>query len=175
MDREKRTRRLAWRRPSLQTLASAAAVLALVGGWELASLIGPSYAIPSWERIFQALLEISLKDVMITVLRLVTSMIASFVAGAWRYPLPLFERPIAEAFWMPFVRLLMAVPCRLLGGVRHPVVLERGAANFLRDVRGLRTGVFIVDSLDAMKGRSGRASADGGVVPAERGSRCSPR
>jgi NitT/TauT family transport system permease protein len=148
--REKPSRRSRWRRPSAQTLASAAAVVALVGGWQLASLIGPSYAIPSWQRIFEALLTIPLKDVTVTVLRLVSSMIASFILGLAVSSL-LFERPIAEAFWMPFVRLLMAVPavCWVVFAILWFSNVELRIF-FVMCV--VCAPVFIVDSLDAMKG-----------------------
>lgn len=143
-------RRLGGWRPSAQTLATVAAVVTLAAGWEFASLVGPSYAIPSWGRIFEALLAIPLKDVSITVLRLIISMIASFAFGL-AISSALFERPIAEAFWMPFVRLLMAVPavCWVVFAILWFSNVELQIF-FVMCV--VCAPVFIVDSLDAMKG-----------------------
>ncbi len=142
-------------------------MVALVGGWRLASLIGPSYAIPSWQRIFEALLTIPLKDVTVTVLRLVSSMIASFILGLAVSSL-LFERPIAEAFWMPFVRLLMAVPavCWVVFAILWFSNVELQIF-FVMCV--VCAPVFIVDSLDAMKGVPAELRQMVELVPAERG------
>jgi ABC-type nitrate/sulfonate/bicarbonate transport system permease component len=137
------------RRPSAQTIAGLAAVLTLAIGWEIASHIAPTYAIPGWGRIVDALVNIPVKDVAITILRLVASMVVSFFLGLAVSSL-LFERPIAEAYWMPFVRLLMAVPavCWVVFAILWFKNVELRIF-FVMCV--VCAPVFIVDSLDAMK------------------------
>src|SRR5688572_13174744 len=139
-------RKARWR-VSRETIAGLAAIAFFIAGWEVASHIAPRYAVPAWGRIGQALLEVSWQDVAITVVRLAASMAVSFIVGLAISAL-LFDRPIAEAFCLPLVRLLMAVPA---------VCWVVFAILWFKDVE-LRiffvmcivcAPVFIVDSLDA--------------------------
>lgn len=142
-------RKRSGRRPTRETIAGIAAIVVFALGWQLASIVGPSYAIPSWERIARALLEVAFSDVAITVARLVGSMVVSFILGLLISTL-LFDRPVAEAFWMPLVRLLMAVPavCWVVFAILWFKNVE-GRIFFVMCV--VCAPVFIVDSLDAMK------------------------
>jgi NitT/TauT family transport system permease protein len=141
-------RKAKWR-VSRESIAGLASVALFIIGWEIASHFAPQYAVPAWGRIVDALFEVSWADVAITVARLAASMGASFVIGLVIAAL-LFDRPVAEAFCLPLVRLLMAVPA---------VCWVVFAILWFKDVE-LRiffvmcivcAPVFIVDSLDAMK------------------------
>ena len=59
--------------------------------------------------LLRALRELPFDDIAITVFRLAASMALSFVLGLLCSIL-MFERPLVEAFFIPLIRLLMAVP-----------------------------------------------------------------
>jgi len=134
---------------SWESFARAASIAAFIVGWHVASLYAPYYAIPGWERIFHALLEISPYDVGITVARLVLSMGLSFVVGL-TFSTLVFERPVVEAFFIPLVKLLMAVPA--VCWVVFSILWFKGVEFRIYFVMCIVcTPVFIIDSLDAMK------------------------
>lgn len=137
------------RKPSHETLVGAAAILSFIVGWELASFVAPIYAIPSWERIIAALMGISGFDVGVTVLRLVGSMVLSFIFGL-AFSILVFERPLVEAFFVPYVRLVMAVPavCWVVFSILWFKQVEFRIFFVMCIVCA---PIFIIDSLDAMK------------------------
>jgi NitT/TauT family transport system permease protein len=128
---------------------SVAAIAAFVLGWAALSHIAPAYAVPYWSKILSALVNIPLADVLTTVSRLVISMALSFVLGVVCSIL-LFERPNAEAFFIPLVKLLMAVPavCWVVFAILWFSNVE-GRIFFVMLVTC--APVFLIDSLDAMK------------------------
>ena len=135
---------------SLYSLVGVASILLFIIGWQVASFFAPSYAIPSWDRIIRALLNISPDDVAITVARLLVSMVLSFIFGLIFSTL-IFDRPLAEAFCMPLIRLLMAVPA--VCWVVFSILWFKGVEFRIFFVMCIVCApVFIVDSLDAMKG-----------------------
>jgi NitT/TauT family transport system permease protein len=142
--REEPSKKFSW-----ESFAGAASILAFIVGWQIASLFAPSYAIPGWERIFQALLEISYYDVGVTVARLVLSMGLSFVVGL-AFSTFVFEKPAVEALTLPLVRLVMAVPA--VCWVVFSILWFKGVEFRIYFVMCIVcTPVFIIDSLDAMK------------------------
>ena len=137
-------------KPTKEMAVSALAVVCFVIGWEVLSYYAPSYAVPHWARILRALAEISIEDVAITVVRLVVSMMLSFVLGI-ACSILMFERPLVEAFFIPLVRLLMAVPA--VCWVVFAILWFKGVEPRIYFVMMTTcTPVFIIDSLDAMKG-----------------------
>lgn len=128
---------------------SASAVVFLIVGWGLLSHIAPAYAVPSWSRILRSLAQIPLDDVLTTVARVIFSMFLSFVIGLTGAIL-LFERPNAEAFFLPLVKLLMAVPavCWVVFAILWFTGIE-GRIFFVMLITC--APVFLIDSTDAMK------------------------
>jgi NitT/TauT family transport system permease protein len=140
-----------WRWPKLQrdTLVGTASIVCFTVGWELASFVAPVYAIPGWGRILAALADISGFDVGVTVVRLIASMVMSFLLGLAAAVL-LFERPLAEAFFLPYVRLVMAVPA--VCWVVFSILWFKSVEFRIFFVMCIVCApIFIVDSLDAMK------------------------
>lgn len=137
------------RKLSRETIAGLAAVVVFIIGWHLASYVAPTYAVPSWERIIRALLRVSYDDVAITLARLLGSMALSFVVGL-ALSMYVFEKPNLEAFSLPYVRLLMAVPavCWVVFSILWFKHVEFRIFFVMCIVC---IPVFFVDSLDAMK------------------------
>jgi NitT/TauT family transport system permease protein len=135
---------------SRESIAGLCAVIAFIAGWQIASYFAPAYAIPGWPRIIEALLRIDPYDVAITLMRLIGSMVFSFILGLGLSML-IFDRPIAEGFCMPLVRLMMAVPavCWVVFSILWFKAVEFRIFFVMCIVC---TPVFLVDSLDAMKG-----------------------
>jgi NitT/TauT family transport system permease protein len=136
-----RPRSSAWR-PSRETIGGGLSILAFIVGWEIASFYAPPYAIPGWGRILAALVHIPPYDV--------GSMVLSFIVGLTISSL-VFDRPMIEAIVMPLVRLLMAVPA--VCWVVFAILWFKGVEPRIFFVMCVVCmPVFIVDSLDAMKG-----------------------
>jgi NitT/TauT family transport system permease protein len=132
-----------------ETLIGAAAILCFIIGWELASFVAPPYAIPGWGLILAALGDISAFDVGVTIIRLIGAMVASFVLGL-TISILLFERPLLEAFFMPYVRLVMAVPA--VCWVVFSILWFKSVEFRIFFVMCIVCApIFIIDSLDAMK------------------------
>ena len=130
-------------------LISAAAIAAFIIGWAILSHIAPSYAVPYWSKILDFLARVPLSDVMVTVGRLIVSMILSFVIGD-TCSILLFERPDPEAFFLPLVKLLMAVPA--VCWVVFAIFWFKGVEGRILFVMLITCApVFLIDSLDAMK------------------------
>jgi ABC-type nitrate/sulfonate/bicarbonate transport system permease component len=130
-------------------IMSAAAILAFIVGWAAMSHVAPSYAFPYWSKIIASLVHIPIGDVLITVGRLIVSMALSFVIGLICAIL-LFERPNAEAFFIPLVKLLMAVPA--VCWVVFAILWFTGVEGRILFVMLITCApVFLIDSLDAMK------------------------
>jgi ABC-type nitrate/sulfonate/bicarbonate transport system permease component len=127
----------------------AASILTFIVVWQLASLVAPSYAVPGWSRIIVALGHLSYRDVLVTVARVIVSMAGSFVFGLG-LSVAIFERPVGEAFVMPLVRLLMAVPA--VCWVVFSILWFAGVEFRIFFVMCVVCApVFVVDTLDAMK------------------------
>lgn len=137
-------------KPSKEMAVSALAIVCFVVGWEALSYVAPAYAVPHWSRILKALADVPLNDVAITVARLIGSMMLSFALGL-ACSIAMFERPLVEAFFIPLIRLLMAVPA--VCWVVFAILWFKGVEPRIFFVMMITcTPVFIIDSLDAMKG-----------------------
>jgi ABC-type nitrate/sulfonate/bicarbonate transport system permease component len=136
-------------KPSKEMMVSAIAIVSFIVGWEVLSYFAPAYAVPHWERILRALAHIPLRDVATTVERVIASMLLSFVLGIVCSVL-MFERPLVEAFFIPLIRLFMAVPA--VCWVVFAILWFKGVEPRIYFVMMITcTPIFIVDSLDAMK------------------------
>jgi NitT/TauT family transport system permease protein len=134
---------------SKTNIISAASVLTLVLAWGALSHVAPAYAVPSWSKIIGSLFHIPLADVLATFLRIVVSMLLSFVIGL-ASSLLLFERPYVEAFFLPVIKLLMAVPA--VCWVVFAILWFKGVEPRIFFVMLITcVPVFMIDSLDAMK------------------------
>jgi len=138
-----------WPKLQRDTVVGTASIVCFIVGWELASFVAPAYAVPGWGRILVALADIPAFDVGVTVVRLIGSMVMSFVLGLAAAIL-LFERPLAEAFFLPYVRLVMAVPA--VCWVVFSILWFKSVEFRIFFVMCIVCApIFIVDSLDAMK------------------------
>lgn len=128
------------------------ALLALAVAWQIVSLFVPPFVVPGWERIFRSLLTLRLDFVLITLARVVAALVLSFVLGLGLAMLMYAFTPV-ERYGRPVVRLLMAVPvvCWILFAVLWFKWVELRIAFVLVVVCG---PVFLVDTLDAMRGVS---------------------
>lgn len=153
--------RLAVRRPGVrwprrlrhvlsdQTTLTVAALVVFAILWEIGSFFLPTYAVPSWGRILGALVTLSPYDIGVTVMRVIVSMFASFILGLG-FSLLVFDRPLLEAFLLPYVRLLMAVPA--VCWVVFSILWFKGVEFRIFFVMFISCApVFAIDSLDAMK------------------------
>lgn len=137
---------------SRSNLISAAAIATFVVAWQALSYVAPSYAVPRWSRIVTSLLEIPIRDVLITFLRLVASMLLSFAIGLI-LSVSMFGRQDIEAFFLPLIKLLMAVPA--VCWVVFAILWFKGVEPRIFFVMLVTCApVFTIDSLDAMKGIS---------------------
>lgn len=135
---------------SLESVGGFVAILTCVIAWHIASLYAPAYAIPGWSRIYHALLDISPLDVGISIARLVLSMALSFFVGLAIATLA-FELRVFEALAIPVVKLLMAIPA--VCWVVFSILWFKGVEFRIFFVMCVTCmPVFIIDSLDAMKG-----------------------
>jgi ABC-type nitrate/sulfonate/bicarbonate transport system permease component len=133
-------------------LISTAAIVTFVVGWEALSYVAPGYAVPHWSRIIRSLVEIPMQDVLVTFLRLVVSMLLSFVLGL-TLSILVFERPDVEAFFLPLIKLVMAVPA--VCWVVFAILWFKGVEPRIFFVMLITCApVFTIDSIDAMKGIS---------------------
>jgi NitT/TauT family transport system permease protein len=130
-------------------LISAAAIVSFIVVWTVLSHVAPPYAFPSWSKIITSLVHVPYQDVLVTLLRLLISMVLSFVLGL-ACSLLLFERPSLEAFFLPLIKLMMAVPA--VCWVVFAILWFRGVEMRIYFVMLVTCGpVFAIDSLDAMK------------------------
>jgi ABC-type nitrate/sulfonate/bicarbonate transport system permease component len=134
---------------SKERLLSMAAALTLVLAWGVLSHIAPAYAVPRWSKILEALIHIPIQDVAISIVRILVSLLLSFVIGI-TCSLLMFERPNREAFFLPLVKLVMAVPA--VCWVVFAILWFEGVELRIYFVMLITCApVFMIDSLDAMK------------------------
>lgn len=131
------------------------AVTALAGFavvWQIASYYLPDYAVPGWERIFKAVLGLPIEFVLVTVARMVGALAVSF-AIAMAVAIAMYASRALEAYGLPLVRLLMAVPA--VCWVVFAVLWFKGVEFRILFVLVIVCGpVFVIDILDGMKGVS---------------------
>jgi NitT/TauT family transport system permease protein len=125
--------------------------------WEalshLAPTLGiPAFAIPSFVRIGQSLLTITPIDVVVTLARVIGALVLSFVLGLL-LATAMYRSPSLESYLHPMIRLFMAVP--VVSWILFAVLWFRGVEFRIAFVLIAVCGpVFLVDSLDAMRGVS---------------------
>jgi NitT/TauT family transport system permease protein len=125
--------------------------------WEVLSYFAPAlgipaFAIPSLVRIWHSLATITPLDVVVTVARVIGALILSFVLGLC-LAMAMYRSPSLESYLHPMIRLFMAVP--VVSWILFAVLWFRGVEFRIAFVLIAVCGpVFLVDSLDAMRGVS---------------------
>ena len=123
-----------------------------VVGWQLLSFVAPSYAVPGWDRIIEALVALRADYVLITALRVFVALVLSFLIGLAGAVLTYSFRG-AEGYLLPLVKLLMAVP--VVCWILFAVLWFRGLEFRIGFVLVVTCApIFWVDLLDGMKGVS---------------------
>jgi NitT/TauT family transport system permease protein len=139
---------------SRQTVLS---LLIFVVVWEVLSHFAPAlgippFAIPSFVRIGQSLMTITPIDVVVTVARVIGALMLSFVLGLC-LAMAMYGSESLERYLHPIIRLFMAVP--VVSWILFAVLWFRGVEFRIAFVLIAVCGpVFLVDSLDAMRGVS---------------------
>jgi NitT/TauT family transport system permease protein len=139
---------------SHQTILSLAIFVVI---WEVLSHLAPTlgipaFAIPSFVRIGQSLITITPIDVVVTLLRVIGALILSFALGLL-LATAMYRSPKLERYLQPMIRLFMAVP--VVSWILFAVLWFRGVEFRIAFVLIAVCGpVFLVDSLDAMRGVS---------------------
>jgi ABC-type nitrate/sulfonate/bicarbonate transport system permease component len=130
-------------------LIRVASMLVFIVGWQIGSYFVPPYIMPGWGKILHSLVNLPIYDTEMTILRVLVSMIGSFIVGLG-LSLLIFDRPALEAFFLPYVRLLMAVPA--VCWVVFSILWFKGVEFRIFFVMFVTCmPVFVIDSLDAMK------------------------
>jgi len=139
---------------SRQTVLS---LLIFAVAWEVMSHFAPAlgipaFAIPSLVRIGQSLMTIAPVDVIVTLARVIGALLLSFVLGL-ALAIAMYRSPTLESYLHPMIRLFMAVP--VVSWILFAVLWFRGVEFRIAFVLVAVCGpVFLVDSLDAMRGVS---------------------
>jgi NitT/TauT family transport system permease protein len=129
---------------------SIGAVVAFVALWQIASYFVPPFVIPGWGRIFNAFFDLRFSYVAITLLRLIVSLVASFIIG-FALAAAMNQSKYVEQIVTPFVRMLMSVPA--ICWVVFSILWFKGVEFRIFFVMVVvAMPVFLVDTLDAMKG-----------------------
>jgi NitT/TauT family transport system permease protein len=137
-----------------QTLVS---LLVFAVCWEvlshLAPVLGiPPFAIPSLVRIAKSVATVTPIDVAVTLARVMVALVASFVLGL-ALAMAMYRSEPLEKYLHPLIRILMAVP--VVSWILFAVLWFRGVEFRIAFVLIAVCGpVFLVDSLDAMRGVS---------------------
>jgi NitT/TauT family transport system permease protein len=137
-----------------QTILS---LLIFAVAWEALSYLAPAlgippFAIPSFAKIGQSLLTITPIDVVVTVARVLGALVLSFVLGLL-LATAMYRSASLENYLHPLIRLFMAVP--VVSWILFAVLWFRGVEFRIAFVLIAVCGpVFLVDSLDAMRGVS---------------------
>ena len=140
-----------WSRQTVLSLAI------FVVAWEVLSHLAPAlgipaFAIPSFVRIGQSLITITPIDVVVTLVRVIGALILSFALGLL-FATAMYRSPKLESYLHPMIRLFMAVP--VVSWILFAVLWFRGVEFRIAFVLIAVCGpVFLVDSLDAMRGVS---------------------
>jgi NitT/TauT family transport system permease protein len=139
---------------SRQTVVS---ILIFAAVWETLSHFAPAlgipaFAIPSFVRIAKSLTTITPIDVVVTVARVIGALVLSFVLGLL-LAMAMYRSESLESYLHPMIRLIMAVP--VVSWILFAVLWFRGVEFRIAFVLIAVCGpVFLVDSLDAMRGVS---------------------
>lgn len=129
-------------------------ILVFAACWEALSHAAPAlgippFAVPSFWRIGDSLLKITIIDVVVTLARVLGALVLSFVLGL-AVALLMYQSESIERYVRPMVRLLMAVP--VVSWILFAVLWFRGVEfRIVFVLIVVCAPVFIVDTLDAMR------------------------
>jgi NitT/TauT family transport system permease protein len=129
-------------------------ILLFAAVWQIMSYLAPSlgipaFAIPSLGRIAQSLTKITLLDVVVTLGRVLLSLLVSFVIGLFVAVL-MYLSDSVEKYLRPMVRILMAVP--VVSWILFAVLWFKGVEFRIVFVLVVVCApVFTVDALDNMR------------------------
>ena len=135
-----------------QTLIS---ILVFCVAWEVLSQLSPylgipPFAVPSFVRIGQSLMKITVIDVVVTLARVLAALAVSFVIGL-ALAMAMYRSRALENYLHPMIRLLMAVP--VVSWILFAVLWFPGVEFRIGFVLVVVCGpVFLIDTLDAMRG-----------------------
>jgi len=134
-----------------QTLVS---LLVFALAWEVLSHLAPTFgippfAIPSLLRIAKAITTITPLDIAVTLARVISALIVSFVLGIV-LAMAMYRSDALEKYLHPMIRILMAVP--VVSWILFAVLWFPGVEFRIGFVLVVVCGpVFLVDTLDAMR------------------------
>jgi len=134
-----------------QTLVS---LLVFALAWEVLSYLAPAlgippFAIPSLLRIAKAITTITPLDIAVTLARVISALIVSFVLGIV-LAMAMYRSDALEKYLHPMIRILMAVP--VVSWILFAVLWFPGVEFRIGFVLVVVCGpVFLVDTLDAMR------------------------
>jgi len=137
-----------------QTLVS---LLIFAAAWEalshLAPYLGiPPFAVPSLVKIVRSIATITPLDIVVTLARVIGALIVSFVLGVLA-AMAMYRSETLDNYLHPMIRILMAVP--VVSWILFAVLWFPGVEFRIAFVLVVVCGpVFLVDSLDAMRGVS---------------------
>jgi len=137
-----------------QTLVS---LLIFAAAWEalshLAPYLGiPPFAVPSLMKIGRSIATITPLDIVVTLARVIGALIISFVLGVLG-AMAMYRSQTLDNYLHPMIRILMAVP--VVSWILFAVLWFPGVEFRIAFVLVVVCGpVFLVDSLDAMRGVS---------------------
>jgi NitT/TauT family transport system permease protein len=132
-------------------------LLIFAAAWEtlshLAPYLGiPPFAVPSLMKIAKSIATITPLDIVVTLARVIGALIVSFVLGVLA-AMAMYRSETLDNYLHPMIRILMAVP--VVSWILFAVLWFPGVEFRIAFVLVLVCGpVFLVDSLDAMRGVS---------------------
>ncbi len=132
-------------------------LLVLGALWQLLSVFAPAIGIPQlafpgFERIVKSLIKITFIDVAVTMLRVLSALVLSFILGAVLAVL-FYISKTADRYCTPLVRLLMAVP--VISWILFAILWFRSVEFRILFVLIVTCGpIFLVDMLDSMHSTS---------------------
>ena len=137
-----------------QTLVS---LLIFAAAWEALSHLAPHlgippFAVPSLVKIGKSIATITPLDIVVTLARVIGALIISFVVGVLA-AMAMYRSETLDNYLHPMIRILMAVP--VVSWILFAVLWFPGVEFRIAFVLVVVCGpVFLVDSLDAMRGVS---------------------
>jgi ABC-type nitrate/sulfonate/bicarbonate transport system permease component len=110
----------------------------------------PPFAIPSLVRIARSLADLTVRDVAVTLARVIAALIVSFLLGV-SLAMAMYRSAALDNYLHPMIRILMAVP--VVSWILFAVLWFPGVEFRIGFVLVVVCGpVFLIDSLDAMRG-----------------------
>jgi NitT/TauT family transport system permease protein len=129
---------------------SVGTILVFAALWQIASYFVPPFVIPGWERILKAFFNLRFDYVAVTLLRLLVSLVASFVLG-FAIAAAMNQSKHIEQMVTPLVRMLMSVPA--ICWVVFSILWFKGVEFRIFFVMVVvAMPIFLIDTLDGMKG-----------------------